>query len=198
VQLSLSFGTECQSEVSFFGHHFWGGDGWFASHQLANWSSQRGAPTAANRQLATAKCQVQCQIAETFLATKREALEHRKINAKNKRLKTRTGRDGWMNQQLASAPFGATSGGFSTWLAGHTFPLFQLPATRCRPSSWGITQRRSAQETPLGSTLSRLGKLGAAEPENQKITKSEDRKSPSGWGSCYATDLWGNCSIQDS
>jgi len=102
----------------------------------------------------TANCQVPSAVPNCGNIFGDEARSYgtQKINAKNKRLKTRTGRDGWMNQQLASAPFGATSGGFSTWLAGHTFPLFQLPATRCRPSSWGITQRRSAQETPLGST----------------------------------------------
>jgi len=141
VQLSLSFGTECQSEVSFFGHRFWGGYGRFASHQLANWSSQRGAPTAAKP--TTANCQVPSAVPNcgNIFGDEARSFGTQNINAKNKRLKTRTGRDGWMNQQLASAPFGATSGGFSTWLAGHTFPLFQLPATRCRPSSWGITQR---------------------------------------------------------
>jgi len=80
-------GPNVSRRLVFFGHLFWGGDGWFASHQLANWSSQRGAPTAANCQLATAKCQVQCQIAETFLATKREALKHKKSTQKTKDLR---------------------------------------------------------------------------------------------------------------
>jgi len=44
-------------------------------------------PQLPNRQLPTAKCQVQCQIAETFLATKREALEHKISTQKTKDLR---------------------------------------------------------------------------------------------------------------
>lgn len=148
VQLSLSFGAECQPAGVFrfdLLRFFWP---LFLGLRLGrplppNWS-RRGA--AQLPQLPTANCQVPSAVPNCGNIFGDEA----RSDAQNKRLKTRTGRDGWLNQQLA-APFGATSGGFSTWLAGHTFPLHQLPATRCRPSSWGITQRRSTQRnsTPL-------------------------------------------------
>jgi len=50
-------------------------------------SWQIGAAKEELPQLPTAKCQVQCQIAETFLATKREALKHKKSTQKTKDLR---------------------------------------------------------------------------------------------------------------
>lgn len=110
-------------ELNYIGHRFWGG-GWATTIKIVTkWSSQ------ASKLPQLLQCQVQCQIAETFLATKREAKNRRN---KNKRLKTRTCQSqaaaimvGWITE-LATPPFGATSGGFSTWLAGRSLPFFFL------------------------------------------------------------------------